>query len=106
MRQLLARKKTVNITGSGSSSCSSQIAGGAKTSVIITSSRPTGITTTEKHHLISPVSSSSVETQLNLAKKSNKLSNSNISRVNINHTDVVSGQDVISGSPVVSSTCS
>ena len=35
MKQLLAREKTVNITGTGSSSCSSQIAGKSYVLLII-----------------------------------------------------------------------
>lgn len=68
MKKRLARPKSVNITGNGSS-CSSQVVGeGAKSAVVITSSTLTSVTTSDEHPLISPVSESRVEGELGMPR--------------------------------------
>jgi len=92
MKQLLAREKTVNITGTGSSSCSSQIAGeGKKSGVIITSSR-----TTENQINFQPNLNNKTQKHGNdipKMMKSGKISSSNITKVNIGENEVVPRQD-------------
>merc|ERR1711894_340747 len=105
MKQLLAREKTVNITGTGSSSCASQIAGGSsKSGVVITSSRSTDNTARFVQGPIKNTKERKIELNKPL-KQSTKICDANISKIQVNQDDSISERDVVSRSAVLSNTC-
>merc|ERR1719414_1672951 len=92
MKQLLAREKTVNITGSGSSNCPSQIAGGTtKTGVVITSSRTTDNSTRYMQGSNKIKNENSLESTKSVKSIANT-STTNVSKIKINHDDTLSEQ--------------
>jgi hypothetical protein len=95
MKQLLAREKTVTITGTGPPSCSSQIAGGgSKSGVIITSSKTTDNYADYKRELNTKNLTNKDQDTAKTLKSTSKTSNSNISKININQNDVCYAQEL------------
>jgi len=105
MKQLLAREKTVNITGSGSSNCPSQIAGEtSKSGVVITSSR---LTDNSTRLMQDPNKTTNNSTEYSKqGKTGTKIINTNISKIQLNQEDSLTEQDVVSGSTILSRSCS